>query len=894
MTTAKSVSPNGPENLHKLLYDLLCALHSPRKTTEGLDDNLKEMLRQIIEVFGKKVQELEWNVNSEDQMCSFQGQWGYLTWSIISLMSRLGAGGRLTVVEKNIDEQLNTLLIALVNKTQKIATPRLRIKGYLDGYCNAFMQQYNAILSTVHSMHSHLDKAPHSIETTLTNFAESQLRPCLESFREMCNQHSNIVNTELRKAQLNRMANFVRIPDEPVAEVVRYYNYVFYILGALAARIQAFLGFRFECLHSSSFLFAQPDPIIRRLLDMIISTIEQLVSDGLFASEPLTSSILVTNNLFPFSCGCVAKAITFKHFEVQIVSEDTAAAIQAGNKSASLPGNFPSAALLAMKPTSGVKRNNATANQSGEGGNTAHKKSDVNSKEAVCLGPTFSLEHATWQASYPHLLCTTRQRDAVLLDTRAGSQQVGKRPLFYFYIKGTAFSASGGYFSVRSLSLPFAIATRRNQDCQVQRMMSSYTATCFWLYGTGKIDGLVLRWTDQPIEWRRLNELIREYFAVHGEVCRTLNDDDFILLENKLKCSECTDENMIEDSDDSTNPDRLITFKNVLCPHLRSDYATNGLRFSLWRGLLEVLQIFQEPRSSIRVLWDDFLIFGFIDIVNMTNLLMQHQSAMCIRLSLTYGGSICFTLRTPQGEIVHMEPIEAKKFQAKNIKEYVVDLAQAQNIEYLLTARQQLMRISDIVEKYKIGSDITTVKPKSSNVSHRGPVTMSNIVRYTPMRTVLVPCRQSPCSSILDSSVLDPSPLPLPSAVPFCTSIPTSPILTSSTFSSSHMQDVGPNTNGSAFILPHYSHPQQANNQHCIPSNQQLYEQEMKMQQHYDVNGIPPDNCSDFALQLSRLMKSYGKSTSEVCEMLGYPMEATPRYDIVQPYIHSQPPYEFI
>ena len=42
------------------------------------------------------------------------------------------------------------------------------------------------------------------------------------------------------------MANFVRIPDEPVAEVVRYYNYVFYILGVLAARIQAFLVL-FQC-----------------------------------------------------------------------------------------------------------------------------------------------------------------------------------------------------------------------------------------------------------------------------------------------------------------------------------------------------------------------------------------------------------------------------------------------------------------------------------------------------------------------------------------------------------------------------------------------------------------------------------------------------------------------
>ena len=69
------------------------------------------------------------------------------------------------------------------------------------------------------------------------------------------------------------------------------------------------------------------DPV-RSLLDVVYLTVDQLVSDCLFAAEPSTSAILVTNNLFPFNCDSLARAVLFKQFDVQIVSEETAQAVQ--------------------------------------------------------------------------------------------------------------------------------------------------------------------------------------------------------------------------------------------------------------------------------------------------------------------------------------------------------------------------------------------------------------------------------------------------------------------------------------------------------------------------------------------------------------------------------------
>lgn len=83
-------------------------------------------------------------------------------------------------------------------------------------------------------------------------------------------------------------------------------------------------------------------------------------------------------------------------------------------------------------------------------------------------------------------------------------------------------------------------------------MMSSYTATCFWLYGSNVQDGLLLQWVEtgilliifiihilKGISWERFKFLFMQHFRVSAEVNRGLMDHDFDLLQYKIQCNDC-------------------------------------------------------------------------------------------------------------------------------------------------------------------------------------------------------------------------------------------------------------------------------------------------------------------------------------------------------------------
>nr|CAD2203798.1 unnamed protein product [Meloidogyne enterolobii] len=315
---------------------------------------------------------------------------------------------------KHFKEKIHTALVDLVNKAHRMQPPPTLQPN--DQQFERFYQSYVTALISLHELYTMTQQHQQQNSANIFEFEahiahfKTQLNACFALQRAFANSHGSMIWRQLREHQIRKMTNYGYENKGFLDSAVTFYAHMLYNLGVLAARIQ---GFAYEIRNNKTFVSGHSD-LVKPLLAIVYKMADVLLSDSIICLEPSLNPILVTNNLFPMKIVSLCRFSFFRDFSLQIVSEEMAQQIQQEmlhHKTFDPPSPIRktrTAALLAMKPATGVKRNNAKASE--EGGNTAHKKSDVNSKEWISIPPLYDTEHGGWCATYPHLLCTTRQK----------------------------------------------------------------------------------------------------------------------------------------------------------------------------------------------------------------------------------------------------------------------------------------------------------------------------------------------------------------------------------------------------------------------------------------------------------------------------------------------------
>lgn len=275
-------------------------------------------------------------------------------------------------------------------------------------------------------------------------------------------QHGSKLWGHLREQQIRKMTHYGYENKHFLDSAVSFFAHMLYNLGVLAARIQ---GFSFEIRSNKAWMAssagtARPD-LVKPLLAMVYQMADVLLSDSIICLEPSQNPILVTNNLwitkkriaafiyfsysiavFPWKLSHFAAFPFFATFPCKLSrrrwpskSSRKCAIAKCSTHHRQSESSWPNhekissnfsehkrplclpwsrqlgwSETMQRHPKVTLMVSLKTIYLFVEGGNTAHKKSDVNSKEWISIPPLYDTDHGGWCATYPHLLCTTRQK----------------------------------------------------------------------------------------------------------------------------------------------------------------------------------------------------------------------------------------------------------------------------------------------------------------------------------------------------------------------------------------------------------------------------------------------------------------------------------------------------
>jgi len=165
-----------------------------------------------------------------------------------------------------------------------------------------------------------------------------------------------------------------------------------------------------------------------------------------------------------------------------------------------------------------------------------------------------------------------------------------------------------------------------------------------------------------------------------------------MLLKEKAKCLDCG-----TDSNGPLQPDKLA-YQNIICPHLFYQCGEKPLlKHSLWRALLDLIQLFQNDRTKVRDLWERGILGGLWSMDSVSKILARHaRPVLMSRISLLSGGSIVLSFLSGNTAtmatglpIIHTEPLDQQQLARRNLIDCISDIAESEGIEYVLDCNLQ-------------------------------------------------------------------------------------------------------------------------------------------------------------------------------------------------------------